>query len=307
MRKLKALEIEVPEEEYIFSGHMACAGCAHTLILRVVFKLLGDRVVVVTSPSCTSGTAQNFMVASVHSPYAATAAWASGVRAGLDMQGNTHSLVLALAGDGGTFDIGIQALSAAAERNEDFIFLCLDNEGYMMTGAQRSSATPSGAWTMTTPVLQPKWEPKKNMVAIMAEHRIPYAATATIGYPKDLIYKVNKAKALKGTRFIHALSPCPTGWRYAPNLTVRMSRLAVESKMFPLYEVENGIRYMVQRPQHEVAVHEYLMLQGRFSHLGDDAIDTIQKNVDREWKYLLHREERALTKSNDGEDREQRL
>jgi pyruvate/2-oxoacid:ferredoxin oxidoreductase beta subunit len=288
MRELIQFEIEVPEEEYITSGHIACTGCGGVLVLRQVFKVLGKRVVVITCPSCMgTGVANAMTVPSSHSPFASVASWASGVKAGLEMQGDTTTVVLGLAGDGGTFDIGLQALSAAAERNEDFIFVCYDNEAYMMTGVQRSSATPSGAWTTTTPKIKPKWERKKNIMEIMAAHRIPYAATATIGYPQDLMYKLGRAKLVKGTRFIHILAPCPTGWRYPSDLTIKISRLAVKSRIFPLYEVEQVLQYRLQLPAHQVPVREYLMLQDRFSHLDEAAVDHIQKNVDWEWEHLL--------------------
>ena len=288
MRKLKQFNIEVPEDRYVSTGHRACAGCGGVLALHLVLKVLGKQVVVVTCPGCM-GTALGISIqlASTHSPFASVASWASGVKAGLEMQGDKETIVLGWAGDGGTMDIGLQALSAAAERNEDIIFVCYDNEAYMNTGVQRSSATPLGAWTMTTPIPRPKWEYKKNIMEIMAAHRIPYAATTTIAHPQDLVYKVSKAKEIKGMRFINILAPCPTGWRFAPNLTVEVARRAVDSKVFPLYEVEDRLRYNLQQPQHEIPVRDYLKIQGRFSHLGDDAIDTIQRNVDQEWEYLL--------------------
>jgi len=292
MKELKQFEMVVPEEENLTSGHAACAGCGGALALRQVLKVLGKRVVVVTCASCmgtATGTAMT--VASSHGPFGSVASWASGVKAGLVMQGDTTTTVLGLAGDGGTFDIGLQPLSATAERNEDIIFVCYDNEAYMMTGVQRSSATPMGAWTTTTPGIKPKLEAKKNIVEIMAAHRIPYAAKASIGYPKDLVYKISKAKAIKGMRFLHIIAPCPTGWRYSPDLTIKLSRLAVESRIFPLYEVEQGLRYTVQVPPNQVPVTEYLKLQGRFSHLDEATIDVIQKSVDWEWEHLLSKSE----------------
>ncbi|MFC1971291.1 thiamine pyrophosphate-dependent enzyme [Chloroflexota bacterium] len=288
IRELKRFELEVPEEENLYSGHSACAGCGGAIALRHVLKGMGKRVVIVTC-ACCMGTATGtaIKVASSHGPFGSVASWASGVKAGLEMQGDTETTVIGWAGDGGTFDIGLQPLSATAERNEAILFVCYDNEAYMMTGAQRSSATPMGAWTTTTPRIKPKFEAKKNIVEIMAAHRIPYAAKASIGYPKDLMNKLSKAKAIKGMRFLHIIAPCPTGWRYSPDLTVRLSRLAVESRIFPLYEVEQGLRYMVQVPPNQVPVAEYLKLQGRFSHLDEANIDILQKSVDWEWEHLL--------------------
>jgi len=193
------------------------------------------------------------------------------------------------AGDGATFDIGLQALSGAAERNEDFLYICNDNEGYMNTGTQRSSATPQLAWTTTTPVQQPKENPKKDIMAIMADHQIPYAATATIAYPEDLLRKLEKAKKIRGTRFIHLLSPCPPGWKTSSELSVKISRLAVRTRVFPLYEIENGRTYTLQEESKVVPVKEYLKLQGRFSHLKEKDIEETQRRVDDAWERLLRK------------------
>jgi pyruvate/2-oxoacid:ferredoxin oxidoreductase beta subunit len=216
-------------------------------------------------------------------------ATASGVRAALDIRGDRESVVAVWAGDGGTFDIGIQALSGAAERNEDFIYICNDNEGYMNTGTQRSSATPYLAWTTTTPVRQPKENPKKDMMAIMADHQIPYAATATLAYPEDLLRKMEKARYIRGTRFIQLLSPCPPGWRIASELSVKLSRLAVRTRVFPLYEVENGRNYTIQEESHIIPVKEYLKLQGRFNHLTEKDVEETQRRVNDTYARLLRR------------------
>ena len=154
---------------------------------------------------------------------------------------------MAWAGDGGTFDIGLQALSGAAEKNTDILYVCYDNEAYMNTGIQRSSATPPGCWTTTTPVSAPKKEPKKNIVEIMAAHRIPYVASASIGYPQDLMNKVELARKIKGTRFIHLLASCPTGWRHETQLTVEVARLAVQARVHPLFEVHGGLPATLNR------------------------------------------------------------
>jgi pyruvate/2-oxoacid:ferredoxin oxidoreductase beta subunit len=198
-------------------------------------------------------------------------------------------LVAVWAGDGGTFDIGLQSLSGAAERNEDFLYICNDNEGYMNTGTQRSSATPLFAWTTTTPVMQPKENPKKDIMAIMADHQIPYAATATIAYPEDFLRKIEKAKKIRGTRFIHLLSPCPPGWRIPSELAIKISRLAVRSRVFPLYEIENGGSYTLQEESQVVPVKEYLKLQGRFNHLKEEDMKEIQRRVDDALERLLRK------------------
>ncbi|MCX5913464.1 MAG: thiamine pyrophosphate-dependent enzyme, partial [Deltaproteobacteria bacterium] len=185
--------------------------------------------------------------------------------------------------------IGIQALSGAAERNDDFIYVCYDNEAYMNTGIQRSSATPWGAWTTTTPPANLKNQPKKDIVQIMAAHRIPYAATASIAYPEDFFRKVNKAKSLRGLKFIYAFSPCPVGWRFPSEQTIRLARLAVQTKIFPLYEVENGERFILNVEPEGQPVGEYLKSQGRFAYLREGDLERIQENVDREWKRLMTR------------------
>ena len=207
------------------------------------------------------------------------------------MRGDTETQVVAWAGDGGTFDIGLQALSGAAERNDDFIYVCYDNEAYMNTGIQRSGATPYGAWTTTTPTEFPKENPKKNMLDILVAHRIPYAATTSIAYPGDLIAKFHKARSIQGTRFIHIFAPCPTGWKAAPELTIELARLATETLMFPLLEVFDGERYVVSKPRRVKPVSEYITLQGRFRHLKDKDIERMQRETDRNWRRLLAREE----------------
>jgi pyruvate/2-oxoacid:ferredoxin oxidoreductase beta subunit len=262
--------------------------------MRLTLKALGEKTVMVFPASCWSiipgsWPYSSFRIPVVHAGFATGGATASGVRAALDIRGDHEAVVAVWAGDGGTFDIGLQALSGAAERNEDFIYICNDNEGYMNTGTQRSSATPFLAWTTTTPVTKPKENPKKDIMAIMADHRIPYAATATIAYPEDLLRKMEKAKGIRGTRFIHLLSPCSPGWRIPSELTIKISRLAVRSRIFPLYEIENGRSYTIQEESRTLPVKEYLQLQGRFSHLTDQEIEKIQEMVDEEWEHLLRR------------------
>ena len=278
--------------EFLDSGHGACPGCAMPLILRHVFHILGKDTVAAITAGCfgtISGIWPNspIKLAAYNTPFASAAAAASGIRASLDMQGKTQTQVLAVAGDGGTFDIGIQALSGAAERNDDFIYVCYDNEAYMNTGIQRSSATPWGAWTTTTPPANLKNQPKKDIVQIMAAHRIPYAATASIAYPEDFFDKMTKAKGIKGFRFIHLLSTCPTGWRIPSQLSVKAARLAVLTRIFPLYEVEYGERYVINFKPEFHPVKEYLKLQGRFAHLTDPQIESIQQAVNKGWEKLI--------------------
>jgi pyruvate/2-oxoacid:ferredoxin oxidoreductase beta subunit len=202
------------------------------------------------------------------------------------MIGDTDTSVVAWSGDGGTYDIGFQALSGASERNENIIYVCYDNEAYMNTGILRSSASPLLAWTTTTPVSSPKNVPKKNIDFILAEHGIPYVATASIAYPDDMIRKFITAKNIKGTRFIHILTPCPIGWKTNPSQTVKIARIAVQTGIFPLFEIKYGeiiINYKIK----DKPVEEYLKLQGRFSHLKKKEIITIQKDIDKNWKRLI--------------------
>jgi pyruvate/2-oxoacid:ferredoxin oxidoreductase beta subunit len=287
-------KIEIPLSENLGHGHLACAGCGAAVSMRLTLKALGEKTVMVFPASCWSIIPGSWPYSSiripvVHAGFATGGATASGVRAALDIRGDHEAVVAVWAGDGGTFDIGLQALSGAAERNEDFIYICNDNEGYMNTGTQRSSATPFLAWTTTTPVTKPKENPKKDIMAIMADHRIPYAATATIAYPEDLLRKMEKAKRIRGTRFMHLLSPCSPGWKIPSELTIKISRLAVRSRIFPLYEIENGRSYTIQEESRTIPVKEYLQLQGRFSHLTDQQIERIQEMVDEEWEHLLRK------------------
>ena len=285
---------EIPLSENLGHGHLACAGCGAGIGMRLTLKALGEKTVMVIPASCWSiipgsWPYSSFRITAIHAGFVTGGATASGVRAALDIRGDRETLVAVWAGDGGTFDIGLQSLSGAAERNEDFLYICNDNEGYMNTGTQRSSATPLFAWTTTTPVMQPKENPKKDIMAIMADHQIPYAATATIAYPEDFLRKIEKAKKIRGTRFIHLLSPCPPGWRISSELSVKISRLAVRSRVFPLYEIENGRTYTLQEESQVVPVKEYLKLQGRFNHLKEEDMKEIQRRVDDAWERLLRK------------------
>jgi len=286
-RTLKQFGMEVPEAEYAPPGHTACAGCPGATMLRQILKFLGPKVIMTNPASCSGYFGRALETPLCRCLFEAAAASATGIRAALDVTGDKETIVLAYAGDGGTYDIGIQALSAAAERNEDFIYACYDNEGYMMTGMQRSSATPEGAWSTTTPLPQAKKERKKDIIGIMAAHRIPYVATATIAYPQDFISKILKAKEMKGTRFFNLLAPCPTGWRFSPEISVKLARMAVQSRVFPLLEVEDGVHWTVQQPKERIPVRDYIKMQGRFSHLNEAGIEAIEKEVDEEWKFLL--------------------
>ncbi|MFC2001896.1 pyruvate synthase subunit PorB [Chloroflexota bacterium] len=293
----------VTKKDNFAPGHRACIGCGEALAVRLACKALGDNIVVVNATGCMEIVASQVPYSSwrvpwIHTLFENTAAVASGVEAGFKvMKRKGRGLdrdvkVVAIAGDGGTSDIGLQALSGAFERGHDLLYICFDNEAYMNTGIQRSSSTPFGASTTTSPagkvsIGQFSW--KKNMPAIAAAHNITYVATACPSYPFDLMEKIAKGLAAPGPAYVHVLSVCPTGWRCATDLPIKLGRLAVETGIFPIFEVENG-KYKLNfdlprlRP-----VKDYLKLQGRFRHLSDDNISMIQERVEREYYKLVER------------------
>ena len=291
MDRTPQIKFPIPQEELVFSGHTACPGCGAVLAMRYALKALGPKTIMVIPPSCAGVIAGGFPVSALNVPvlriaFETTAISASGIRAALDMMGKKDIHVLAWAGDGGTFDIGLQALSAAAERNDNIIYICYDNEAYMNTGIQRSSSTPEGTWTTTTPASSLKDTPKKDIIRIMAAHKIPYIATASVGYPPDLIKKVEKAKGIYGTRFILIYSPCPTGWRHSPELTIQIAKLATETGVFPLYEIEDGEKYSLSRRHSKKPIKEYLSLQGRFRNFTEKDLKKMEEKVRKEREYL---------------------
>ncbi len=285
------MPIELPAQERMYSGHLACPGCGAAIAMRFVLKGLGEKAVLAIPASCWSIIAGPFpytalKVPLMHTAFETGGAVASGIRAALDARGDTETQVVTWAGDGGTFDIGLQALSGAAERNENILYVCYDNEAYMNTGVQSSGATPLGAWTTTTPTGSPKPTRKKDIMQIMAAHRIPYAATASIAYPEDLVRKVQKAVSVHGTKFLHIYAPCPTGWKVPSEISVKLARLAVQTRIFPLYEVEDGERYTINLEPVGYLVDEYFRIQGRFKHLTREDLDRIQEQVDHNWERL---------------------
>jgi len=288
------------QKEYFVPGHRACQGCAEALALRLVAKALGRNNVIASATGCMEIVSSPLPFTSwgvpwMHVAFENAAAVASGIEAGLKVLMRKERIprrrinVMAMAGDGGTSDIGLQALSGAMERGHDFVYVCFDNEAYMNTGIQRSSATPFGASTTTSPAGkvvpgQTTW--KKNMPEIAAAHNIPYVATACSSYPFDLMEKVKKAAAIKGPAYVHILSVCPTGWRLPAQLAIHAGRLAVETGMFPLYEVEHG-RYKLNVDFAELRpIEEYLKIQGRFRHLTPEMIEKIQQRIQKDYETL---------------------
>ena len=289
---------DIPEDELLTSGNVACAGCGASLSMRLALKGLGKPTVLAV-PACCWTIIPGAWPLSImdvpffHCAFETTAATISGIKAAYRKRGMDDICVVGWAGDGGTFDIGIQALSGTAERNDDVLYVCYDNEAYMNTGIQRSGATPIGSWTTTTPVKNPKSEQKKDIDAIMIAHRIPYLATATAAYPHDMIAKFKKARSIKGMRFIHLFAACPTGWRMPENLSIKVMRLAVLSNIFPLYEVENGEIYrQTVIPDEIMPIDEYMHLQGRFRHLTDEDVKEFQKMVDKRFGHLREKFEK---------------
>jgi len=294
---------QVTKEEYFAPGHRACIGCAEALAVRLVCKALGQNVIIANATGCIEIISSqlpwtSWRVPWIHTLFENTAAVASGIEAGLKVMERKGKRpankvnVVAVAGDGGTSDIGLQALSGALERGHNFLYLCFDNEAYMNTGIQRSSATPYGASTTTAPagkvsIGQVTW--KKDLPAIAAAHNIPYVATACPSYPFDLMDKVAKGAAVNGPAYIHILSVCPTGWRCPPESAIEIGRLAVQTRIFPLYEVENGQYKLgpgVAKPR---PVNDYLKLQGRFRHISEETIKEIQDRVDEEYAKLTEK------------------
>ena len=272
--------------EYLNSGHMACPGCGAALSMRQALKVLGEQTIVVLPACCWSIIAGGFpttalSVPLMHVPFATAAACASGVRRALLAQRRKEVKVMVWAGDGGTFDIGLQALSGAAERQEDFIYVCYDNEAYMNTGIQRSSATPKGAWTTTTPAGKDFNYDKKDIVAIVRAHNPAYLATSTIAYPDDFLAKFARAAEVEGFRFLHLLSACPPGWKIDSSEALKVSRLAVECGVFPLLEMDNqGRLRLTWRPEQYLPAGEYFRAQGRFKHLTEEQIAILQQEVE---------------------------
>jgi len=287
-------QLNVDERDYFKPGHLGCPGCGAAIAIKFALKALGEKIIMVIPASCASiivgpypQSAVNIPV--LHTAFATAGAAASGVRAALDMKGDSETTVVSWAGDGGTFDIGFQSLSGAVERNEDCIFVCYDNEAYMNTGVQRSSSTPFGVRTTTTPGQDWKRTRKKNIVEALAAHRIPYAATASIAFPEDLIAKFKKAKEKRGgSRFIHIFASCATGWGAPSDMSVKIARLAVQTNIFPLYEIEDGTRYTLNY-KGDGRVEDYLQTQGRFKHLGEEDISQIQGMVAEDWRNLLRK------------------
>ena len=286
----------ITNDEFFF-GHKACAGCGGSLALRHALKVLGANTTVALPAGCMSAVGFNFPQLcfannAMITPFAATAAVASGIAAGLKMKGvdtATHP-VIGFAGDGGTADIGLQALSGAIDRNDDIIYFCYDNEAYMNTGIQKSGLTPFGASTTTTPACEQvhgSLAQKKNIFEIVAAHGISYAATASVGYLSDYIKKIEKAQSIRGTKFIHVIAPCPTGWGHAEADTVKIAKEIVDCGLWYLAEFEDGEFRITKHPKEFTPVEDYLKRQRRFSMMDEADVSLVKKSRDEKWAKIL--------------------
>ncbi|MCD6548310.1 MAG: pyruvate synthase subunit beta [Thermodesulfobacterium sp.] len=303
LKKFKGFTLKkLPEYEGFAPGHRACQGCGTVLVLKLALKALGPNTIAVSATGCMEIISTPFPYTSweipwIHVAFENAASVASGIEAAIKALKRKGKIskrkkinVVVFAGDGATFDIGLQFLSGALERGHDFIYICLDNEAYMNTGVQRSSATPFGAHTTTSPagkVVKGQITWKKNLMGIVVAHNIPYAATASPAYPVDLMNKVKKASLVNGPAFIHAFSPCPTGWGCKGEDSIMTSKLVVETRIFPLYEVIDGKYILNRKIDKPKPVEEYLKLQRRFRHLTPEQIKYIKKRVDEEYEKIV--------------------
>lgn len=302
-----ALNASTISDNELFFGHKACAGCGGSLAVRAALKVLGPNAVSALPAGCMSAVGFNFPQLSfannsMITPFAATAAVLTGIEAGLRVQGKKPDdcTVVGFAGDGGTADIGLQALSGAIDRNDDVLYICYDNEAYMNTGIQKSSLTPFGAKTTTTPAGQHVHgclTNKKNLFQIVAAHDIVYAATASVGYLPDFVRKVERARDMRGTRFIHVMAPCPTGWGCGVDETVDIARDIVDTGLWYLAEFEGsalsgvpgGVFKLNRNPKEFASVEAYLKRQGRFRALDEQEIAEIEAARDAAWETMRAR------------------
>ncbi|WP_290795381.1 thiamine pyrophosphate-dependent enzyme [Halomonas sp.] len=278
---------EEPRDNYLASGHNACPGCGVSIAVRLILRASGNNVVVVSPTGCLETFTSPYGMSAwevpwVHSLFENAPAVASGIRAALDYQGNKDTQVMVIGGDGATYDIGLGSLSGMLERNQNILYICYDNEAYMNTGIQRSSATPLGASTTTTPATASSYGEKlqkKDMIGIANSHNIEYVATATIAYPQDLMRKIKTGLSVNGAAYLHMLTPCPLGWGFESDETIAMSRLSVQTGFFPLVEYENGELIRVKKIIDLKPVNNYLRAQRRFKHLTTDENQDIKDKV----------------------------
>ncbi len=307
MSKLTLKELS-KKQDLLTGGHRLCAGCGASIVVRQILLAAEDPVVVTSATGCleVATTIYPFTAWRVpffHSAFENSAATAAGVEAmyqSLKKQGKIDRKIkfIAFGGDGGTYDIGLQSLSGALERGHDFTYICYDNGAYMNTGIQRSSSTPLGAATTTSPagkVIPGKMQQRKNLSKIVEAHNIPYMAQASPSLWKDLMQKVRKALNTEGPSFLNIISPCNRGWRSALDGPIREAQLAVDTCFWPLYEVENGMTKVTYTPKEKKPLVEWTKIQGRFKHLfkpeNEWILKKMQEGVDKEWEALLAKSE----------------
>ncbi|MEA3229874.1 MAG: pyruvate synthase subunit PorB [archaeon] len=279
------------KDDLLAPGHKTCAGCGPAIAVRQMLKVIGKNVVFCNATGCIEVTTSQYPLTSwkipwIHVTFENAASVASGIREALDAQGKEDVHVVAIGGDGGMVDIGFRAFSGALERGHNILVICYDNEAYMNTGVQRSGATPWHASTSTTPagkISKGKEQWKKDVPAIAQAHHIPYVATASIGYPKDLERKIKKALSIKGPKYIHIHTPCPVGWNFDTSKTIEIAKDAVESKMWALFEIEDGKKTLTHKPK-GIPVSKYVKAQKRFKHLSDKDIEEYQRQIDSSFK-----------------------
>ncbi|MGD0549525.1 MAG: thiamine pyrophosphate-dependent enzyme [Candidatus Bathyarchaeia archaeon] len=287
---------ELSTQELFGPGHRMCTGCGPAAMARITMKALQKPAIVVNATGCLEVASTIYpdtawKVPWVHTLFENTAAVASGIEASLRREGKTDAVdIVAFGGDGGTFDIGIQALSGALERKHDFTYICYDNEAYMNTGIQRSGATPYGAATTTTPAgskIGGKTDAKKDLIGVCVAHSVEFAATASVAFWNDYITKVRRAAAVKGPAVIHVLAPCPLGWRFDTSQTIKLAKLAVQTRYFPLYEVEKGNYKLSMKVPNPTPLEEFLKPQGRFRHLFAPEfaknLEELKRQVESNW------------------------
>lgn len=283
------IKVKSESKGLVSHGVSACAGCGMELIIRNVLEVLGEDTLIVIPPGCSAlfcgfGNETALKIGGFQGNLENTAAYAAGIKAGLEMQGNHHTTVLGFAGDGATLDIGIQSLSGMIERGDKVLYICYDNEAYMNTGIQGSSSTPQGASTTTTP--GGKLTPRKDLIQIAIAHGIPYAATASPANLPDLKKKVKKAKETDGPSVLHIHTPCPTGWAYHPSKSIEIGKAAIETGAWILYEYENERIKINYKPKTFKPLKEYFSLQKRFKGIKEEEITAIEDNIKRRFNIL---------------------
>jgi pyruvate ferredoxin oxidoreductase beta subunit len=276
----------------IQGGTQCCPGCGGPLFWKLALEALGPETIVYGDGPCAMCALRSVKVPFFAIHFSFIADGATGISAAMRVKGREDITIVSSGGDGATGDISLGKVSAAAERNENIIQVCIDNEAYMNTGIQKSGLTPYGAWTTTTPA--GKESNKKDVPLIIAAHKVPYVATASVAYPRDLQAKLRKAKEIKGFKYIHTVIPCPTGWRFDPAKSVEVTRLGVDTWTWPLYEIEKGVLKVSRKPEQK-PVTEYLKAQGRFRGLKDQQVEHIQAEVDARMKNLIAQEGKSLT------------